>query len=166
MKPPLFYRRLPSQKWRHSSTSFTSGGRGGIVSDLWYESTYRQGLEEAKFSKDDWCNLLSISHRYDCEGARERSIKEINKIGSSVIHVDKIAMAKKFGVKEWLVPACVALVERTDPLTFAEADKLGLDMTVLVGEAREKLYTQSSYNRYGQQMQTAAQLVKDVLGIK
>ena len=39
----------------------------------------RQGLEEEKFSKDDWCDLLSISHRYECERARERSIKEIDR---------------------------------------------------------------------------------------
>jgi len=33
MKPPLFYRRSPSKKWRLSSASFTSGGRDSIVPD-------------------------------------------------------------------------------------------------------------------------------------
>ena len=167
MKLPSFYRRSASQKWRFSSTSFTSGGHGGIVFDLWYESTHRQGLEEAKFSKDDWYNLLSISHRYECEGARERSIKEINKLGSPATDVDKIAMAKRFEVEEWLVPSCVGLVEREDPLTFAEADKLGLDMAVLVGEARER-YAEAVFDRdrHGREGPSAAQLVKDVLGVK
>ena len=153
----------------------------------------RQGLEEAKFSNDDWCRLLSISHRYECEGARERSIKEINKLGLSVNNVDKIAMAKKFGVEEWLLPACVALVEREHPLTYTEAGKLGLDMTVLVGEAREKYIRQRSGGSRGptpepEKFETpyrmkpiephksyrqpvivlghATQLVKDILGIK
>jgi len=112
----------------------------------------RQGLEEEKFSKDDWCSLLSISHRYECERARERSIKEINKFRLPVDNVDKIAMAKKFGVEEWLVPNCVALVEREAPLTHVEAVKLGLDMTVLLSEARER-YTQQqqseTYNQHG-----------------
>lgn len=165
MKLPLFYRRSVSQRWRHSSASFTSGGRGGIVHDLWYESTYRQGLEEAKFSKEDWCNLLSISHRYECGGARERSIKEISRLGSSVSDADKIAMTKKFGVEEWLVPACVALAEREVPLTYAEADKLGLDMTVLVGEARERYFYGQQNRSYGGQPDTT-QLVKNVLRIK
>jgi len=109
----------------------------------------RQGLEEEKFSKDDWCNLLSISHRYECERARERSINEINKFR---LPVDKIAMAKKFGVEEWLVPNCVALVEREAPLTHVEAMKLGLDMTVLLSEAREKYIQQQqggTYNQHG-----------------
>ena len=65
-------------------------------------------------------------------------------------------MAKKFEVEEWLLPACVALVERQAPLTYAEAMKLGLDMTVLLSEAREKYIQQqqsgySSHSPWGQQ---------------
>jgi len=146
--------------------------------------TYRQGLEEVEFSKDDWCNLLSISHRFECEGARKRSIKEINKIGSPLIHVDKIVMAKRFGVEEWLVPACVALVERADPLTHVEADKLGLEMTVSVSNAREKyiraqrlpagqvsttsggLFVMGTSSPVQPTQANATQLVKGILGIK
>ncbi|KAF9642122.1 hypothetical protein BDM02DRAFT_3124829, partial [Thelephora ganbajun] len=133
---------------------------------------FRQGLEEVKFSEDDWCSLLSISHRYECERARERSIKEINKLRPPVGSADKIVMAKKFGVEEWLVPACVALVERHDPLNYAEAEKLGLDMTMLLSEAREKYIQQqqsgmyNSYNSYGKQPnKDTTQLVKDVLHV-
>jgi len=185
MKPPSSYRRSASQKWRFSSTSFTSGERSDTVPDLWYETTYRQGLEEAKFSKADWCNLLSISHRYECGGARERSIKEISRLGLSINGADKIAMAKKFGVEEWLVPACVALVERENPLTYAEAHKLGLEMTVLVSKAREKyirvqrqgsgppLPLSQFGGHFGQPTQppaqptpTTTQIVKDILHIQ
>jgi len=140
--------------------------------------TYRRELE-AKFSKDDWCNLLSISHRYECEGARKRSIKGINNLGSSVTSAEKIAMALTFGVEGWMVPACVALVEREGTLTLAEAYDLGLEMTVLVGKAREKyirLQRQGAGNAYSfynssgqlfpQRMPTTTELVKDVLRIK
>ena len=129
------------------------------------QNTHRQGLEEIKFSQDDWCNLLSISHRYECEGARERAIKEINKLVTPVSDIDKIAMAEKYGVEEWLLPACVALAERGDPLTYAEADKLGMGMTVLVGEAREK-YIGNEYDNYSGQPKKATQIVKGILGIK
>lgn len=128
---------------------------------------HRQGLEETKFSKEDWCNLLSISHRYECEGARERSIKEIKKLDPPIDNIDKITMAGKFGVEEWLLPAYVALVERVDPLTYAEAGKLGLDMTVLVSEAREiYIQQQRGYNTYGRPSRDTTQLVKDILHIK
>ena len=140
---------------------------------------YRQGPEEAKFSRDDWCNLLSISHRHECEGARKRSIKEINKLGSSVTKVDRIAMARKFGVEEWLEPDWVALVERDDPLTLAEAYKLCLEMTVLVNKAREKYIRvqrqgSGAYHTHGCSLYgyiviacaTTAQLVKGILGIE
>ena len=99
--------------------------------------TNRQGLEEAKFSRDDWYNLLSISHRYGCEGVRQRSIREIDKLRPPVDDVEKIVMAKRFGVDGWLLPACVALVERSTPLTYVEAEKLGLGITVPLSEARE-----------------------------
>ena len=135
--------------------------------------TNRQGLEEAKFSEADWCNLLSISHRYECERARERSIKEINKLDPPANDANKIAMAKRFGVQEWLLPACVALVERQDPLSYVEAEKLGLEMTVLLSETREKyLQLQRSpsyhaYNSYGQQPnKDTTKLVKEVLNIQ
>lgn len=117
----------------------------------------RQGVEEAKFSEADWCNLLSISHRYECGRARERSIREINKLDPPVNDADKIAMAKKFGVEEWLLPACVALVERREPLSYAEAEKLGLGMTVLLSAVREKWLQRqqnpsyNAFNSYGQQ---------------
>lgn len=134
--------------------------------------TGRQGLKEAKFSETDWCNLLSISHRYECERARKRSIEEINNLDPPANNALKVAMAKKFGVEEWLIPACVALVERQDPLTYAEAEKLGLGMTVLLSKAREKYIqrqrgpTYNSYNSYGQQPnKDTTQLVKDVLQI-
>lgn len=145
--------------------------------------TNRQGLEEVNFSTGDWWNLLSISHRYECKHARERSIKEINKLDSHVDNVDKIVMAKKFGVKGWLLPACVALVERQAPLAHVEAEKLGLEMTVLLSEAREKYIRrqQSGVNTtvspfvstggtmFGQPVQpnmNTAQLVKEVLRIE
>ena len=124
--------------------------------------TCRQGLEEAKFSADDWYNLLSVSHRYGCERARKRSIKEIEQLDPPADNVDRIVMARKFGVEQWLVAACVALVEREDPLTYAEAEKLGLDMTVAVSEAREK-YIRDMYG-YGES--ATVDLVKSILHIK
>lgn len=151
----------------------------------------RQGLEEEKFSKDDWRNLLSISHRYECERARERSIKEIGKLDPPIDDVDKIMMANSLGVEEWLLPACVALVERKAPLNYVEAMKLGLNMTVLLSEAREKYIQQQqggphkpNISAWGHQQnvtvnswanlgtanprgkQDATQLVKEVLHIK
>ena len=68
-------------------------------------------------------------------------------------------MSKKFEVEEWLLPACVALVERNDPLSHSEAEKIGLDMTVLLSEAREK------YIRGQQPNGDTTQLVREVLRI-
>ena len=82
-------------------------------------------------------------------------------------------MANRFEIEEWLLPACVALVERQSPLTYAEAEKLGLDMTILVSEAREKYVrrlrngSHSSYSSFVQRpSKDTIQLVKAVLDIK
>ena len=138
--------------------------------------TNRQGLDEAKLSGTDWCNLLSISHRYECKRARERSIKEINKLGPPVDNAGKIAMAKRFGVDQWLLPSCVALVERQDPLSYPEAEKLGLHMTVLLCEVREKNIQQKqtqmystgfgSYSPPNANKAKITQLVKEALNIQ
>ena len=132
----------------------------------------RQGLEEEKFSKDDWCDLLSISHRYECERARERSIKEIDKFYPPLDSVYKITVAKRFGIEEWLLPACMNLVERQTPFTYAEAHELGLTMTVLLSEAREKWIqrqksrTSDSSNSHDQQSnKDTSQLAREVLRI-
>ena len=170
MSRPLFCHLSARRKWWLSSISFTSGEGDDIVLDSGLNALNRQGLEEANFSAADWCDLLSISHRYECGRARERSIREINAHNPPIDNADKIAMAKKFEVEEWLLPACVALVERQDPLTYAEAEKLGLDMTVLISEAREK-YIQRQRNPAdtlgGEPAnEDTTQLVKDVLGIQ
>jgi hypothetical protein len=137
--------------------------------------TNRQGLEEEKFSEADWCNLLSISHRYDCGRARERSIKEINKLDPPVSDTGRIVMAKKFELKEWLLPACVGLVERQDPLSYTEAEELGLEMTVLLSQAREEYIhlrrNQEIINTFGQRITLlnkpdTTQLVMEVLNIQ
>lgn len=129
----------------------------------------RQGLEEAKFTQENWRNLLSISYKYECKAARERSIQELEKLGSAVENADKFVMAMEFEVKEWVMPACVALIERQNPLTFAEAEKLGLEVTVQFSEAREKHLQQKgrepAAGADGQQPIDTAQLVKDVLGL-
>jgi hypothetical protein len=93
--------------------------------------------------------------------------------------VDKIAMAKKFEVEGWLLPACVALVERQAPFTYVEAMKLGLEMMVQLCEAREKRIQrpQSPFATHegwgvprpsgsGQPNKDSIQLVKEILGIK
>ena len=136
----------------------------------------RQGPEDsAKFSKIDWCNLLSVSHRYECKRARERSIREINKLDPPLGDATKIAMSKKFGVDEWLLPACVALVERGEPLSCVEAEKLGLEMTVLLFGAREKYIRLPRIQMFDPphrihpfpgQNQVAVQIVKEVLNIR
>ena len=73
-------------------------------------------------------------------------------------------MSKKFEVEEWLLPACVGLVGREDPLSYAEAEKLGLDMTVLLSKAREKYVQLPTHGP--QPNENTVQLVKGVLHIE
>jgi hypothetical protein len=68
--------------------------------------------------------ISSISHRYECERARDRPVGDIGRFYPLANNIDKIAMAKQFRIEEWLLRAYVAVVERQDPLTYAEAEKI------------------------------------------
>ncbi|CAE6389106.1 unnamed protein product, partial [Rhizoctonia solani] len=52
--------------------------------------------------------------------------------------VDKIALAGEFGIKNWLAPAHIHLVQREEPLTTAEAIKLPIDSVLLISRMRER----------------------------
>ncbi|KDN37627.1 hypothetical protein RSAG8_10032, partial [Rhizoctonia solani AG-8 WAC10335] len=58
--------------------------------------------------------------------------------------VDKIAFAREFDIKEWLVPALVRLCKRDAVLSIEEARKLELDSILLIWRMREQHRSLSS----------------------
>jgi hypothetical protein len=53
--------------------------------------------------------------------------------------VDKVILAEKYSVTEWLRPAYCSICEREEPLTDLEALKLGAVTTARLARARETI---------------------------
>ena len=92
-------------------------------------------------------NLFSIANRYDFTQVRQYAIRTIEKVraeaGSGFDHlwtaVDRIVIADKFDVTEWLIPAYEELCQRPGFLTLAEAERIGPRRTATIASVREQL---------------------------
>jgi hypothetical protein len=88
-------------------------------------------------STEQWTYLLSISNKFKLEKVHKRAITALER--TQLDPVDKIDLAVKHDVPEWLDPAYIELCKREDPLREEEAEKVGLNTTVKLYRAREKV---------------------------
>ena len=98
-------------------------------------------------------NLLSISTRFDFDRVREASIKCIRyglsrrqewfkPVGESqwlagISPIDRICLAEKYDIPEWLRPSYEDLCQRVAPLEVHEAEGIGVRTATLLARARE-----------------------------
>ena len=54
--------------------------------------------------------------------------------------IERILLAKEYGIKDWLLGAYDQLISRKEPLTLEEASALGSDCTLKIMHAREQEY--------------------------
>jgi hypothetical protein len=71
------------------------------------------------------------------EKIHDRAIKELTTM--DIDPVDKVVLAVKHGIRDWLSLAYVDLCIRNEPLREDEAHDLGLNTTVKLACARERL---------------------------
>lgn len=88
---------------------------------------------------DEWVSLLSISTLFDFATVRSRAIYEIEHAQTRLDPIEKIVLAEKHDIPEWLAPAYEALCRRYEPLEEVEAEMIGYKKTVLLLRAREAL---------------------------
>ena len=98
-------------------------------------------------------DLLSISTRFDFDRVREASIKCIRyglsrrqewfkPVGESqwlagISPIDRICLAEKYDIPEWLRPSYEDLCQRVAPLEVHEAERIGVRTATLLARARE-----------------------------
>jgi hypothetical protein len=85
----------------------------------------------------EWIFILSISSRYDMDKLRQRAIRQIISHRPRIDHVEKIVLAEKHNIPDWLAPAYASLCQRANPLEEWEAERLGMGVTVKLARARE-----------------------------
>jgi hypothetical protein len=83
-------------------------------------------------------NLLSISTRFDFERIRQLAISRLERL-LILDPIEKIVLAVKHDIPQWLAPAYEALCQRPNPLNEWEARKIGWTKAVLVAQARKEV---------------------------
>ena len=53
---------------------------------------------------------------------------------------DRLVLARKYTIDQWVVPALIALCERTEPLDLDEARGMNIEDVVLVATVREHIF--------------------------
>ena len=99
--------------------------------------------DENTFTLESWISLLSFSTRFICDKIRARAIREIEAIQSRVEPVERIVLAVRHNVPQWLTGAYQELCQRQDSLSEAEGEKLGLSTVIKLMRAREILLSGS-----------------------
>ncbi|KAI5890028.1 uncharacterized protein SCHCODRAFT_02749871 [Schizophyllum commune H4-8] len=73
---------------------------------------------------EEWTSVLRLASAWSVASLRQVAIREIE---PKATPVDKIVLARKFGLGEtWLLPAFVALCRSSEPLEYEDAERLGL----------------------------------------
>jgi len=96
---------------------------------------------------EDWIRLLSISTRYGMERIRARALQELE-YSPPLDPIRRIVLARKYDVREWLLPSYLALCLRRQPLSVLEALEIGLETMVLIAMARESVRDPGTQNDF------------------
>ena len=100
--------------------------------------------DEHAFTLDSWVSLLSFSTRFICDKIRARSIRELEAIQSRVDPIERIVLAVRHNIPQWLNVAYQELCQRQDSLSEEEGERLGLSTVIKLMRAREMLLSGSS----------------------
>ena len=93
---------------------------------------------------ESWVSLLAFSTRFFCDKIRARSIRELEAIQSRVDPIERIVLAVRHNIPQWLSGAYQELCQRQDSLSEAEGERLGLSTVIKLMRAREILLCGSS----------------------
>ncbi|KAH9834779.1 uncharacterized protein C8Q71DRAFT_123993 [Rhodofomes roseus] len=98
---------------------------------------YHGMFDDCGVTLPQWIDILSISTFWACDKLRARAIKEIHDHRPRIDPVEKVVLAVKYFVPEWLAPSYAAVCQRALPINSVEGHKLGLEKTILLARARE-----------------------------
>jgi len=99
--------------------------------------------DEHTFTLESWVSLLSFSTRFICDKIRARSIRELEAIQSRVDPIERIVLAVRHNIPQWLSGAYQELCQRQDSLSEEEGERLGLPTVIKLMRAREILLSGS-----------------------
>ncbi|KAI5983060.1 hypothetical protein EDD15DRAFT_2179678, partial [Pisolithus albus] len=99
-----------------------------------YRSVYGQDLD-----RNQWISVLKLSTMWDFHGLRNAAIQHLDVSSKSLNPIDKVELALQYDIKEWLLPALLALAQRSAPISVEEGRRIGFENALKLASVREKL---------------------------
>ncbi|KAJ3739171.1 hypothetical protein DFH05DRAFT_1453874 [Lentinula detonsa] len=103
---------------------------------------FKEPVPTLSFS--EWTSVLKLADMWCMDVVKEHAIATMNRI-SKVDPLDKVVVARKYGVDSWLVPSFNALLRRSKPWDEQDVERLGLSTVLKLVELRDRLRPQSQY---------------------
>ncbi|THV06631.1 hypothetical protein K435DRAFT_644937, partial [Dendrothele bispora CBS 962.96] len=104
-----------------------------LLLSMFYPSDFTQ--YEAQ-TVADWTSILRLASLFQMENVRALAVKQLFPITSAV---ERIELANKYDIKDWLGPAYLDLCTRTQELTLEEGKKMGIEAVIGVTQLRSQL---------------------------
>jgi hypothetical protein len=86
----------------------------------------------------EWISVLRVAHRFGFAAIRALAIEQLAPITTAV---DRIVLAREFGVREWLKPAYVEVCTSAALLEDEDADRLGFELFKKIVRVRHGIST-------------------------
>lgn len=86
----------------------------------------------------EWMGVLTLANKWNLSNMKEKAISGSDAEVQRKSAVDKVLLAKRYGVAKWLKEGYLTLVSRKDPITPDERKKLGWETYARLMDVREK----------------------------
>lgn len=100
----------------------------------------RPHTSTAPRSIDQWTAVLRLATMWEFQSVREEAIKAIGLFPLDA--VDKLVLARDHEIAEWRLSSLLDLVEREEPMSMREFERLGAEMVLKIGRVRESMLRQ------------------------
>lgn len=94
---------------------------------------------ESSFSRDQWISVLDLSTKWEFRALRTAAINHLTTLNGSIDPVDKLVMAIKYKITEWMLPTLLKLAQRAEPISVDEGNRMGLETALKLSAVREKV---------------------------
>lgn len=91
--------------------------------------------EKPLHTTEEWTDVLHLATKWKMDRVRAHAITELTQVACPV---DKVELARRYGIDEWLEDAFLAIVSRKEALTYEEASQLELDDLIKLCRLREE----------------------------
>ncbi|KAI5997631.1 hypothetical protein F5J12DRAFT_889432 [Pisolithus orientalis] len=88
---------------------------------------------------DQWISVLKLSTMWEFVGLRNAAIQHLDIPSELVDPIDKVVLALQYNIREWLLPAFLALAKRPTPISIEEGRRIGFENALKLASVREKL---------------------------